>query len=175
MSAEDGGDRRARQAKKEYDGITSAKELAGTLTKHPREVSKDLHLGVRYNPDSYAKDFDRGPSEQQQKRMRETAALRNFGFKKVEQLGGGGVGLLELEGFMPAEMIGDTAAAAMSFPANNDAVIVDLRKNGGGSPDAVILLCSYFFEESTHLNSIFNRITDTTRQYWSHPVVPGKR
>ena len=32
-------------------------------------------------------------------------------------------------------MIGDTAAAAMSFLANSDAVIVDLRKNGGGSPD----------------------------------------
>src|SRR5262245_56089968 len=36
---------RARVEKKEYDGITSAKELAGTLTKHLREVSKDLHLG----------------------------------------------------------------------------------------------------------------------------------
>jgi len=76
---------------------------------------------------------------------------------------------------MPAEMIGDTAASAMSFLANNDAVIIDLRKNGGGSPDAVILLCSYFFDQSTHLNSIYTRTTDTTRQYWSHPVVPGKK
>jgi C-terminal processing protease CtpA/Prc len=103
------------------------------------------------------------------------AALRNFGFKKVERLGGGGVGLLELEGFMPAELIGDTAAAAMSFLANSEAVIIDLRKNGGGSPEAVILLCSYFFDDSTHLNSIYTRTTDTTRQYWSHPVVPGKK
>ncbi len=138
-------------------------------------MSKDKHLGVRFNPEPFPKDFNRGPSEEQLKRMRESAALRNFGFKKVERLGAGGVGLLELEGFMPAEMIGDTAAAAMSFLANNDAVIIDLRKNGGGSPDAVILLCSYFFDEATHLNSIYSRDTDTTRQYWSHPVVPGKK
>src|SRR5262245_11271822 len=166
---------RARQAKKEYDGITSGKELADVLTKHLREVCKDKHLGVRCFPEPLPKDSNRGPSEEEKKKMRDNAALRNFGFKKVERLGGGGVGLLELEGFMPAEMIGDTAASAMSFLANNDAVIIDLRKNGGGSPDAVILLCSYFFDQATHLNSIYTRTTDTTRQYWSHPVVPGKK
>lgn len=165
---------RGRQAKKEYDGIASAKELADTLTKHLREVSKDLHLGVRHSPEPLAKAFDRGPTEEQRKRMRERAALRNFGFKKVERLGVGGVGLLELEGFMPAELIGETAAAAMTVLANNEAVIIDLRKNGGGDPEAVILLCSYFFDDATHLNSIYTRTTDTTRQYWSHPVA-GKK
>src|SRR5947207_10566157 len=33
---------RARQEKKEYDGITSGPELAEALTKHLREISKDL-------------------------------------------------------------------------------------------------------------------------------------
>lgn len=166
---------RARQERKEYDSITSGKQLAETLTKHLREVSNDKHLGVRFFSEPPPKGSSGGPSADEEKRMRERLALRNFGFKKVERLGEGGVGLLELEGFMPAEMIGDTAAAAMGFLANNEAVIVDLRKNGGGSPDAVILLCSYFFDESTHLNSIYNRTADTTRQYWSHPVVPGKK
>ena len=166
---------RAREAKKEYDAITGGKELAETLTKHLREVSKDKHLGVRLFAEPLPKDFAKGPSAEQEKRQREMAALRNFGFKKVERLGGGGVGLLELEGFMPAEAIGETAAAAMSFLANSEAVIVDLRKNGGGDPEAVVLLCSYFFDEPTYLNSIYNRGTDSTRQYWSLPVVPGKK
>jgi retinol-binding protein 3 len=166
---------RARQANKEYDGITSGRALAETLTRHLREVSKDKHLGVRMNAQPFPKEFDRGPSEAERTKMKEMAALRNFGFKKVERLGGGGVGYLELEGFMAADAIGETAAAAMSFLANSEAVIVDLRKNGGGSPDAVILLCSYFFAEPTHLNDIYTRGTDTTRQYWSHPVVPGKK
>ena len=166
---------RDREAKKEYDAITGGRELAETLTKHLREVSKDKHLGVRLFAEPLPKDFDRGPSAEQEKKQREMAALRNFGFKKVERLGGGGVGLLELEGFMPVELVGDTAAAAMSFLANSEAVIVDLRKNGGGSPGTVVLLCSYFFDEPTHLNSIYTRSTDTTKQFWSHPVLPGKK
>jgi retinol-binding protein 3 len=166
---------RSRQEKKEYDSISSGRELAETLTKHLRDVCKDKHLGVRYFAEPLPKDMDSGPSAEQLKRSRESAALRNYGFKKIERLGGGGVGLLELEGFMAAEWIGDTAAAAMSFLANSEAIIIDLRKNGGGHPGAVILLCSYFFEEPTHLNDIYNRGTDTTRQYWSHPAVPGKK
>src|SRR5947207_10420020 len=55
---------RARREKKEYDDITSAKQLAETLTKDLREVSKDKHLRVRYIPESIPKDFDRGPSEE---------------------------------------------------------------------------------------------------------------
>jgi C-terminal processing protease CtpA/Prc len=166
---------RARQEKKEYDSIASGPAFAETLTKHLREVCKDKHLGVRYFAEPIPPESTSGPSEEDQKKMRESIASRNFGFKKVERLGSGGVGLLELEGFMPADMVGDTAAAAMSFLANSDAVIVDLRKNGGGHPGTVILLCSYFFDESTHLNSIYTRTTDTTKQYWSLPVVPGKK
>jgi C-terminal processing protease CtpA/Prc len=165
---------RDREANKEYDAITGGPELAAALTQHLRAVCKDKHLGVRYSPEPFPKDRGRGPSEEARKRMQERAALRNFGFKKVERLGEGGVGLLQLDGFLPAELIADTAAAAMGFLANNDAVIIDLRRNGGGSPDGVILLCSYFFDEPRHLNSIYTRSTDTTRQYWSHPVA-GKK
>ena len=168
-------DVRARLENKEYDAITGGEELAEVLTKHLREICKDKHLRVRHFPEPLPKDVGRGPSPDQQKRMREQAALRNFGFRKVERLGAGGVGLLDLEGFMPAEVVGETAAAAMTFLANSEAVIVDLRQNGGGSPETVVLLCSYFFDQPTHLNDIYTRSTDRTRQYWTHPSLPGKR
>jgi C-terminal processing protease CtpA/Prc len=165
---------RARQEKGEYDSITNGKELADALTNHLREVCKDKHLGVGFRAEPFPKTFDKGPSAEELKRMEADLARRNHGFKKVERLDGA-VGLLELEGFFPEEYVGDTAAAAMTFLSNCDAVIVDLRKNGGGSPATVILLCSYFFDEPTHLNDIYNRTTDATRQYWSHLVVPGKK
>ena len=168
-------DVRARLANKEYDSITGGEELAELLTKHLREICKDKHLRVRHFPEPPPQSLDRGPSPEQQRRMRDQAAVRNFGFKKVERLGAGGVGLLELEGFLPADAVGETAAAAMTFLANSEAVIVDLRQNGGGSPETVVLLCSYFFDRPTHLNDIYTRATDSTRQYWSHPSPPGKR
>jgi C-terminal processing protease CtpA/Prc len=165
---------RDRAANKEYDAVTRGQELATKLTEHLREVCKDKHLSVRFTPDPLPKDIDRRPSEAERKRNQERMALRNFGFKKVERLDSG-VGLLELEGFMRAEDAAETAAAAMTFLASSPALIIDLRKNGGGDPAAVIQLCSYFFAEQTHLNDIYTRGTDSTRQYWTHPHVAGKK
>ena len=38
--------------------------------------------------------------------------------------------------------------------ANADALIIDLRRNGGGSPAMVQLVSSYLFDEPTHLNFV---------------------
>ena len=73
-------------------------------------------------------------------------------------------------------MMGDTAAAAMSFLSHADALLIDLRQNGGGSPDGVALLVSYLVPpQPVRLNDIYNRVSDQTHQYWSLPYVPGKR
>lgn len=167
-------DLRSRFEAKQYDAITSGRQFAETLTKDLREICKDKHLRVRYTPTPRPLQPDRPPTAEEMRRDREEMARDNFAFKKVERLAGG-VGLLDFEAFMPAEAIGDTAAAAMSFLANSDAIIVDLRRNGGGSPGGVVLLCSYFFENSTHLNDIYTRSTDSTKQFWSLPVLPGKK
>jgi len=77
---------------------------------------------------------------------------------------------------MDPETGGDTVAGAMALLANTEAMIIDLRQNGGGSPEMVQLICSYFFEgEPVHLNDLYFRPTDSTRQYWTLPHVPRKR
>ena len=63
----------------------------------------------------------------------------------------------------------------MQFIANTDAVILDLRDNGGGEPEMVAYLSSYLFPEPIHLNDLWNRASSTTRQYWTLPYVPGTR
>ena len=87
----------------------------------------------------------------------------------------GNVGYLELHNFHDAKWAGETAVAAMNFLANCDAVIIDLRKNGGGSPSMIQLISSYFFEEPVHLNSFYIRDKDETKQFWSHAHVDGPR
>jgi C-terminal processing protease CtpA/Prc len=73
-------------------------------------------------------------------------------------------------------MAGDTAACAMNFLANTDALIVDLRNNGGGTPAMGVLLASYFFAaEPVHYADNYARPGNTTRQWWTLPYVPGKR
>ncbi len=61
------------------------------------------------------------------------------------------------------------------FLAHADALIFDLRDNGGGDPRMVALIATYLFDHPVHLSDIYNRREDSTAQYWTLPYVPGKR
>jgi retinol-binding protein 3 len=175
-------DLQARLEKKEYEKVTSAKELAKLLSDQLQAISKDKHLRVIYSYDAMPMTPKRGekepePSERNEMRekMRSRSAAINYGFLKVERLEGN-IGYLELSNFHPAELGGETAAAAMNFLANTDALIIDLRQNGGGAPSMVALLCSYLFSaDPVHLNDLYFRPDDSTHQWWTLPYVPGKR
>jgi hypothetical protein len=167
---------RDRLAKKEYDKVAGCRPFAARLTDDLQAVSHDKHLRVRFSSKPIPKRERREPTPQDLEQMRKNMARQNFGFEKVERLAGN-VGYLDLRGFMPADLAGDTAAGAMNFLANTDALILDLRKNGGGDPAMVALLCSYLFPagEVVHLNDLYFRPSNETHQWWTLPYVPGKR
>ena len=52
----------------------------------------------------------------------------------------------------------------MNFVANSDALIIDLRDNGGGAPKMVGYICSYLFSQRTHLNDLWTRKTNSTQE-----------
>lgn len=167
---------RERAQKKEYDNITSAKQLAQKLTADLQDVSHDKHLRVRYSHEKLPEEGgNREPSPEERERFRTYLTSINFGFEKVERLKGN-VGYIDLRGFTPAEFSAETIVAAMNFVANTDALIFDLRQNGGGDPATVALLSSYLFgPEPVHLNDLYWREGDSTHQWWTLPFVPGKR
>jgi CubicO group peptidase (beta-lactamase class C family) len=162
---------RDRAGRKEYDEITDGRTLANRLTQHLQEVSKDKHLRVIFN-DGSSPFFTQQMADPATRR--EMSAKRNFSFEKVERLNGN-VGYVDLRGFEPPDLAGETATAAMNFLANTDALIFDLRQNGGGDPAMVAFLCSYFFNERTHLNDIYSRPDNHTQSFWTRETVPGKR
>jgi len=64
----------------------------------------------------------------------------------------------------------------MSFLGNTDALIIDLRNNGGGSPEMVQFLCSFFLDNPRkHLNSFSYKEKEKLTQYWTYTYLPGKR
>ena len=87
----------------------------------------------------------------------------------------GGIGYLKFNFFSGDPAAQKTASAAMNFLANCNAIIFDLRENGGGSPDMIAYLSSYLFDEPVHLNSFYNRPTDTTTDTWTQKDVPGQK
>jgi hypothetical protein len=77
---------------------------------------------------------------------------------------------------MAPAVAGETATAAMTFLSSTDAVIFDLRENGGGDPSMVAFLTSYLLgPRAVHLNDFYSRPTNETRQSWTLPYVPGRR
>jgi tetratricopeptide (TPR) repeat protein len=63
----------------------------------------------------------------------------------------------------------------MQFVSNVDALIIDLRRNGGGNPATIQYICSYFFAERTHLNSLYWRQGDRTEEFWTLDDVEGAK
>ncbi|QDQ26167.1 S41 family peptidase [Chitinimonas arctica] len=169
-------DLRARQQRGEYDKLGSAKAFANKLTDDLRAVSQDKHLRVRFRTEPIAQDqVTATESAEELARYAVEAKANNFGFRQVKLLDGN-VGYLRLDAFDEPALAGPTATAAITFLANTDALIIDLRNNGGGSPEMVQLLTSYLLGTTpVHLNDLYYRPQNATTQYWSHAYVPGPR
>lgn len=170
---------RRNQKQGRYKQFNTVADFARALTTDLREVCHDRHLGVRYfSPEDLARIplGEPTPDEvaQQRERMRQRFAKQNFLFKKIEILDGN-VGYLKFNQFVDASMAGETAVAAMGFLAHCDALIIDLRENGGGSPTLIQFITSYFFDEPVHLNSFYIRKTDSIKQFWTSASVQGPR
>jgi len=166
---------RARALRGEYEAIDNGLTFALTLTEHFREVSRDHHLGVNFSAERIPdRPANAAPDSAARARFRRQMETVNCGFVRAEQLSGN-VGYLKFNFFADPEVCAPTATAAMNFLANTDALIVDLRENGGGSPAMVAFVTSYLFAERTHLNDLWTRRTNETREFWTQPDVPGKK
>jgi C-terminal processing protease CtpA/Prc len=163
-------DIRSRVAAKEYDSVTSAQEFAKKLTTDLQSVSKDKHLRVRYSHTPIPMRKDRGePTEAEREQARWMNKRINFGFEKVERLNGN-IGYIDLRGFNDHEAGAETVAAAMAFLQNTEALIFDLRQNGGGSPYMIALISSYLFgDKPVHLNDMYWRKSGKTDEFWTNP------
>jgi hypothetical protein len=166
---------RKQYKKKAYKDITSLEEFGRKLTEDLREISHDKHLRVMFMPDDMLAQFAGDTlTDKEKQRELEEKQRGNFCFKEIKLLEGN-IGYVDLRCFAEATDAGATAVAAMNFLAYTDAIIFDLRQNGGGSPSMIQLITSYFFHEPVHLNSFYIRKSDSTHQFWTHAHVQGSR
>jgi C-terminal processing protease CtpA/Prc len=163
---------KAHAAKGDYDKITDGDELATRLTKDLQDVSHDKHLRVNFSP--FKMPQRTGPTPEDEARFHQQMEHANCAFQKVEILPGN-IGYIKFDGFMDAGFCGPTVNAAMVFVAHTDAIIFDIRQNGGGQPAMVTLIASYLFDKPTHLIDIYNRKEDTTSQNWTLSYLPSPR
>ncbi|MGW3310798.1 S41 family peptidase [Streptomyces sp. NPDC001073] len=153
-----------------YD-VDDAEEFARLVTADLQSANGDRHLRLKHHAD---------PVPPKQGAANLAAIRRDFdtslgGAPRVELLNGG-VAVLELAPMLfPLEWAAEPLGAALTLASRAQALIIDLRANRGGDPDAVAFVCSYLLDERTHLNSMYWRAGDRTEQSWSLPHVPGTR
>lgn len=136
----------------------------------------DAHLRFRYSPRVLpVRQNPREPSKQEIDRQNWEVRFVNSGFEKVERLRGN-VGYVKFNFFGSPREMARPLEGVMKFLANTDAMIVDLRDNGGGDPAGVQLFCSYFFgAKPVHLNSIYFREGNRTEEFWTLKSLPAPR
>jgi hypothetical protein len=158
----------------DYDSITSPQEFVKTVNQQIQEVSPDAHLHLAYSerPLDARKAADQ-PTKDEIDRTNRMERSFNGGFESAERLPGN-IGYIEIRGFMSPQAFAKPAQAAMQLVENTNALIFDVRRNGGGWPESVQIICSYLFDKPTHLNDLYYRDGNKTFQYWTKRV-PGKK
>jgi len=142
-----------------------------------RAAGEDLDYRVTFEPERFAFLTDSGSGEfsTSPEEVEREARAANYEFRRLETLPGN-VGYLKLDTFSWQLHAAEKAHAAMAFLADCEAVIVDLRDNGGGHSEMVQLLVSYFFpaEPALHL-STFHYCQEESEEAWTLTELPGRR
>ncbi|WP_427894538.1 S41 family peptidase [Kribbella sp. GL6] len=157
-----------------YDELRTPEALAERVTADLQQGNRDKHLRLVFRRDGLPDETDPVAEEAHWRRR---AALDAGGMARVERLDGN-IGLLEIRPLLyPPEHAATAVTAALSLLASTDALILDLRRCLGGSPDQVAFVCGYLFDsaEPIHLQDLVTRADGTTRQFWTPAYVPGPR
>ncbi|MET0658855.1 MAG: S41 family peptidase [Steroidobacteraceae bacterium] len=121
--------------------------FADRVTEDLQAVSNDKHLVLRFDPAAYAAAVAQPDSNEGEEAFWRRRALRNHHGLTELQVLPGNVRYLKIAEF---DWIQDETGLAyddaMRFLKEGDAVIIDLRGNGGGSHSAVRYLVSHFLD-----------------------------
>jgi len=149
-----------------YDSITDPTAFTTRLTEDLQSVTHDKHVRVFYAGERVA-------GEQQSRLPAPTPT--NGGFARVDRLKGN-IGYIRLLSFPPPSVFSPVANDALHDLADTDALIIDMRDNGGGSAESDSYFGSFFFDPAkpVQLNSIVHRTPSTneftTTEFWTKPV-----
>jgi hypothetical protein len=174
---------RARLAAGAFDGAATEPQLNEILTREMQSFNHDGHLYTTYRPapgSPAAGAFRRAEAGDGMRRgpqatAADAAALRrqNYGVARAERLDGN-LGYIEITSFSRGEEAAAAIDAAMAMLQHADAMIIDLRRNGGGT-EMTHYLMSYFQPDGAVQTWNYTRMMGDTMKNYSRPVAGTKR
>jgi len=153
-----------------YDSIVDARILGERVTADLQAITHDKHITFRTIESSDVGEQVESnlhhPVRYYRLRMNE-----HTGFTKLEWIDGR-IGYLELRRFNLLSEAKEMLGVAMKFLAGANAIIIDLRENGGGSGD---YLSSYFLPHPTQLTGCYYREENDLQESWTVRNIEGAR
>lgn len=166
----------ARELRNERDApwvsAGSGTDFAAALTRRLRGTSGDGHFKVDFREHGAAAADESTFGAAEFEKFYGKAV--NHGFEQVRRFEGN-IGYLDLRVFAPPSMGADMAVAAMTLLAESSALIIDLRRNGGGDGAMALFLAGYLLDGPVQMSGIYDRPSDTLTPAATPVWVPGRR
>lgn len=154
-----------------YEKLSDPKAFRAAVNADLYSSTHDKHVRV-----SYPVPLIFNPSKPNESAAHHQESFGNYGFRDVRRLPGN-VGYIAFDYFSDDGGVGNAISGAMQFVAGTDALIIDLRQNGGGSPRAAQTLEAYLFKDQQQVTSIMERDPKTGKiteyQQYTAATVPG--
>jgi C-terminal processing protease CtpA/Prc len=169
-----------------YGDIQSRQEFAKMFSAELRQLSADNHIGLVYSPQDVKRyrareeaksnlSAKKADDKNNAEALRESSQA-NFGIQQVRILEGD-VGYLEMryfDGFVDESA--PVFASVMDLLASSKAIILDLRRNGGGNSRILPLFLGYFLgPESIHFATKNERWQHSSEKLFTRADVKGVR
>lgn len=155
-----------------FNNLQNDEEFAEKIHLEMKSIANDLHLRFSVAGSSMSSELNRkrAPNYSYQN----VNNIREFGFFRTGKMDNG-IGYFEIKGFPPLNSSKESVDEAMKCIIDSKVLIIDIRRNGGGMPEMVKYICSYFFDKPTHINSIYWRYLDKTVDFVTLEKVGGKK
>jgi hypothetical protein len=141
----------------DYESITMPADLAARINRDIQTTSRALGIspGVFVADVVYsARPLPTGPpppmTEEMRERNRATMLQQNCLFETIDTRSHN-IGYMKLNGFADATICRETIERAMASLNNANALIIDLRDNGGGLGDTALQIAGYLFDRPTDM------------------------
>ncbi len=147
-----------------YDNIKDFNTFSVVFTKDLQEIIKDKHFdivillnteGAQLSEDEVLKEL-----EELNFGLDVVKTSENVGYLKIHQFHGVDFSGRDYVSPKIAQKTREAFDKAIDTMRGSDAIIIDMRENGGGSPYTVQFFSSYFLQEQIPLNTIRSREKD---------------
>lgn len=173
---------RRREAEGVYNAADSGHELARSISEDMQVAVDDRELLLEYlalpvaaeTPPGTVRDVAPAQSWPQNWLSSARRAWGSGGVWNVQVLDGN-IGFLQIHKFEHFYDARGKYAMAMEQLKDTRALIIDLRQNVGGWPEAVNTFATYFFDQRVHLDDIHYRGQKQVVQNWTDAAPQGPR